>query len=281
MVFLHENFKMVIFPKAKINIGLRITGRRNDGYHDLQTIFYPVQLSDALEFVINDDQSGPDILTTSGLAVNCETNNNLIIKALHLLRKKYPIPCLLIHLHKKIPLGAGLGGGSSDAAFFLKALNRHFNLEIEVEDLKRLSLSVGSDCPFFIECIPSYAEGRGEELTGVKPLPVGLQLVLVNPGINISTSEAYSGCIPYKSSSGPADHYEMDISEWKETMVNDFEKTVFSKYPRIAVIKETLYDMGAVYSSMSGSGSSVYGIFRDPYIIPEKLESLVIYSGSL
>jgi 4-diphosphocytidyl-2-C-methyl-D-erythritol kinase len=272
---------MVIFPKAKINIGLRITGKRDDGYHDLQTIFYPVQLSDALEFVIKNDQTGPDILTSSGLEVNCETNNNLIIKALHLLRSKYAIPYLLLHLHKKIPLGAGLGGGSSDAAFLLKGLNRYFNLDIASEELKEISLAVGSDCPFFIDCIPSYAEGRGEKLTEVKPLPGGLQLVLVNPGINISTREAYSGCIPYKSISGPADHYELDISEWKGIMVNDFERTVFNKHPGIAAIKESLYDMGAVYSSMSGSGSSLYGIFRVQPVIPEKLKSLVIYSGSL
>jgi 4-diphosphocytidyl-2-C-methyl-D-erythritol kinase len=270
---------MVIFPKAKINIGLRITGKRDDGYHDLQTIFYPVPLCDALEFVVPADQIGSDILATSGLPINCDINNNLIMKVLQKMRERYQIPFLSIHLHKNIPLGAGLGGGSSDAAFFLKGLNRYFGLGLTVEELKEISLSIGSDCPFFIDCIPSYAEGRGEKLTPVNPLSDGLFLLLVSPGISISTREAYSGCTPYKNHSNPSEHYEKDISEWKDLIVNDFETTIFKNHPEVGQIKDTLYNMGAVYSSMSGSGSTVYGIFRNKPVIPTVLRKMVIYAG--
>jgi 4-diphosphocytidyl-2-C-methyl-D-erythritol kinase len=272
---------MVIFPKAKINIGLRITGKRDDGYHDLQTIFYPVPLCDALEFVVPADVNGSDTLATTGLPVNCSHNNNLIIKVLHKLRERYVIPVMSIHLHKNIPLGAGLGGGSSDAAFFLKSLNRYFNLRISTEEIKEISLTIGSDCPFFIESIPSFGEGRGEILTPVRALSPGLYLVLVNPGINISTREAYTGCIPYKDDSKLIDYYNRDISEWKDKIVNDFEVTLFKIHPPLGKIKDTLYNMGAVYSSMSGSGSTVYGIFRNAPVIHPDLREMVIYSGLL
>jgi len=272
---------MVIFPKAKINIGLRITARRDDGYHDLQTIFYPVQLCDALEFVVQREQKGSDNLVNTGIPVNCDSDNNLIIKVLKNLRNKYNIPPLSIHLHKNIPPGAGLGGGSSDAACFIKALNRYFSLELSSEELKEISLTIGSDCPFFIDCIPSYAEGRGEKLSPVNDLPEGLYLVLVNPGINISTKEAYAGAVPQMSSSDLSVIYESDISGWRDKIVNDFEATIFKKYPEIALIKENLYNMGAVYSSMSGSGSTVYGIFRDLPVISPEFTKHVIYSGLL
>ena len=272
---------MVIFPKAKINIGLRITEKRDDGYHDLQTIFYPVPLCDALEFVVPDDHPESDLLVTTGLSVSCEINNNLIMKVLQRLRETKPVPFLSIHLHKAIPIGAGLGGGSSDAACFLKALNRYFTLELTDEELREISLTIGSDTPFFIDCVPSYAEGRGEKLSPVRPLEEGLYLLLANPGISISTREAYSGCIPYKSTSGPAEQYKKDITEWKGLLVNDFEKTVFRKHTEIGEIKDKLYTMGAIYSSMSGSGSTVYGIFRNLPVIPPELRRLVLYSGSL
>jgi 4-diphosphocytidyl-2-C-methyl-D-erythritol kinase len=272
---------MVIFPKAKINIGLRITGKRDDGYHDLETIFYPVPLCDALEFVVPADQNGSDTLVTTGLPVSCNADNNLIIKVLQKLRQKYKIPYLSIHLHKNIPMGAGLGGGSSDAACFLKALNRYFDLKISAEEIKDISLTIGSDCPFFIECIPSYAEGRGEILSPVKALSRGLVLVMVNPGTNISTREAYAGCIPYKSDSLLTESYNSDISEWKEKIVNDFEVTLFKIHPALRHIKDTLYNMGALYSSMSGSGSTVYGLFRNAPDIHPDVKEMVIYSGLL
>jgi 4-diphosphocytidyl-2-C-methyl-D-erythritol kinase len=278
--FYIKYFEMVIFPKAKINIGLRITGKRDDGYHDLQTIFYPVPLCDALEFVVKGDQIESDIFATTGLSINCDTGNNLIMKALQKLRLKYTIPFLSIHLHKNISMGAGLGGGSSDAAFFLKGLNRYFGLEMTGEELKEISLTIGSDCPFFIDCVPSYAEGRGEKLSPVNPVPDGYYLLMVNPGISISTREAYSGCISYKSSTTPDELYKRDMTEWKDLIVNDFEKTVFKTHPVIGQIKDTLYKTGAVYSSMSGSGSTIYGIFRNKPGIPSGLRRMIIYSGT-
>jgi 4-diphosphocytidyl-2-C-methyl-D-erythritol kinase len=272
---------MVIFPKAKINIGLRVTERRPDGFHNLQTIFYPVSLCDALEFVVPAESSDADNLVVTGLLSNCSAEDNLVIKAVKKLREKSGIPCLKLHLHKGIPVGAGLGGGSSDAANIVKHLNRYFNLNLNTEELKEISLSLGSDCPFFIDCIPAYAEGRGEILTPVRPLPDGFHLLLVNPGIIVNTKEAYKNCRPYKGAGDLREYYDRSIKEWKDLIVNDFERSIFSGYPEIAGLKELLYKIGAVYSSMSGSGSSVYGIFNKKPEIPELLRNRVIYSGEL
>jgi 4-diphosphocytidyl-2-C-methyl-D-erythritol kinase len=272
---------MVIFPKAKINIGLRINGKRPDGFHNLQTIFYPVCLCDALEFVVHERLSEKDTLVVTGLLSDSIPEENLVIKAVKKLRKKNKIPFLKMHLHKAIPVGAGLGGGSSDAASILRSVTRYFNLNIRSEELKQISLTLGSDCPFFIDSIPSYAEGRGEILTPVKPLPAGYHLLLVNPGIAINTKEAFHECLPYKGETHLKEYYTRSIYEWKDLITNDFEKTVFSKYPQIAGLKETLYKIGAVYSSLSGSGSTVYGIFNRKPEIPDTLRSYVIYSGIL
>lgn len=272
---------MVIFPKAKINIGLRITERRSDGFHNLQTIFYPVSLCDAIEFVVPADSSDADNLVMTGLQSKCPSEDNLVIKAIKKLREKSIIPFLRLHLHKGIPAGAGLGGGSSDASNILKHLNRYFNLNISTEELKEISLSLGSDCPFFIDSIPAYGEGRGEILTPVRPLPEGFYLLLVKPELAVSTKEAYRNCRPYKGTGDLREYYDRSIGEWKDLIVNDFERSVFSAYPEIAGLKESLYKMGAVYSSLSGSGSSVYGIFNKKPEIPELLRNRVIYSGKL
>ena len=272
---------MVIFPKAKINIGLRITGKRSDGFHDLETIFYPVGLCDALEFVTADDSMGNDTLTVTGLQGNGDPVNNLVMKAIRTLRNTEKFLYLKIHLHKTIPSGAGLGGGSSDASAFLVALNKYFDLEITDNKLREVSLELGSDCPFFIDCVPSFAQGRGEILSQVTPLPEGLHLVLVNPGIHINTKEAYTNCTPQRPDSNLRELYDLDVSKWKDVIINDFEESVFKKHPQIAEIKNRLYNLGALYSSMSGSGSTVYGIFRKKPEIPESLKNHVIYSGIL
>ena len=272
---------MVIFPKAKINIGLRITGKRSDGFHNLETIFYPINLCDAIEFVVPQQAIKDDILEMTGVLAYQTPANNLVLKAVRKIRETQQIPFLKIHLHKAIPAGAGLGGGSSDAATLLKSLNRHFNLEITNEKLKEISLELGSDCPFFIDCIPSFAEGRGELLTPVKSLPEGLHLLIINPGIHVNTREAYSFCTPGQPSTKLKELYSLDISGWKDLIINDFEEFIFKKYPKIANIKKNLNEMGAVYSSMSGSGSAVYGIFYKKPIIPESLRNHVIYSDSL
>lgn len=269
---------MVIFPKAKINIGLRITGKRPDGFHNIETIFYPVNLSDAIEFVVVDRNSKSDLLQVTGVYSETDPFNNLVMKAVRNIRKIADIPFLRLHLHKAIPAGAGLGGGSSDAATLLKSLNRHFNLGISTGKLMEIALELGSDCPFFIDGIPAFAGGRGELLTPVKPVQEGLHLLMVNPGIHINTGEAFRNCTPEKPDSELMDFYNRDISEWKNLIINDFEGYIFSKHPDMKVIKDSLYNMGAIYSSMSGSGSTIYGIFRSKPEVPEILRRHVIYS---
>lgn len=253
---------MTVFPNAKINIGLRILSRREDGFHNIETIFYPVMLRDVLEFVGDDSGSDSDSLTSTGLVTGCNMKDNLVIQALNLLRLKYNIPALQIHLHKAIPAGSGLGGGSSDAAFMLRYLNRFYRLGLCNNELKKLALELGSDCPFFIENRPMFASGRGEELTPVKLLPGKCFVMIVNPGIEVNTGKAYALTTPAPPSSSLHDIYYLPVKEWKGKIINDFEKVVFDLHPEIAEIKENLYNMGALYASMSGSGSSVFGLFE-------------------
>jgi len=272
---------MVIFPKAKINIGLRITGKRSDSFHNLETIFYPVCLCDAIEFVVAGNNIKKDNLVITGVLMDNDPYNNLVMRAVRKIREISDIPYLRIHLHKAIPAGAGLGGGSSDAATMLKSLNKHFNLGIPTNELLETALSLGSDCPFFIDSNPAFAEGRGELLTPVKLLPEGFHLAIVNPGIHINTGEAFSQCKPKRPESNLRVLYDMDIPKWKDQIINDFEEPIFRKHPEIAEIKGSLYKTGAIYSSMSGSGSSVYGIFRSEPSIPQSLRKGLIYSGPL
>jgi len=272
---------MLVFPKAKINLGLRITCRRPDGYHDIETLFYPVNLCDALELVSDSGKPGKDTFSISGFEIPGMAEDNIVLKTVRKLREDFPVPNLRIHLHKNIPAGAGLGGGSSDAAFMLKAVNRTFALGLNAADLKNIAAGLGSDCAFFIDCLPSFASGRGEILTPAGTILEDYYAVLVNPGIKVSTREAYENCIPSKSESPLADLVKTPVSEWKEIIVNDFEKTVFINHPQIKEIKQALYASGAVYSSMSGSGSTVYGIFNEKPVIPGDLRSLVIHEGSM
>jgi 4-diphosphocytidyl-2-C-methyl-D-erythritol kinase len=272
---------MVIFPKAKINIGLRIIEKRPDGFHNLQTIFYPVCLSDAIEFIVPDISLHEDVLQVTGIMTGQDPASNLIMKAIKRMRESSNVPFLKVHLHKAIPLGAGLGGGSSDAACVIKSLNRHFNLGLSDEDLKKIALELGSDCPFFIDSLPAYGEGRGDHLMSINPLSEGYHLVMVNPGIHINTKDAYSNCIPKLPETNLKELYNLEITEWKDLIINDFEEYIFRVFPQIADLKKSLYDMGAIYSSMSGSGSTVYGIFKIKPVIPSFLKSQVIYSDIL
>ena len=272
---------MVIFPRSKINIGLRITRKRQDGYHDLQTIFYPVSLCDAIEFIVPKEKIPDDNLFVTGFHAGDQAHNNLVFKAIKKLRESSDFPFLKVHLHKAIPMGAGLGGGSSDASCILKALNRHFELGISVDMLKKISLELGSDCPFFIDNVPAYAEGRGEILKPVRSLQDGFHLMLVNPGIHVNTRDAYSHCKPAVPETSLVDLYNRNIEEWKDTILNDFEEPIFSLYPVIGELKKTIYNMGAIYSSMSGSGSTVYGIFNQIPSVPDNLKKKVIFSGKL
>ena len=272
---------MITFPIAKINLGLRIIAKRIDGYHDIETVIYPVGLCDALEFVISDKDTTKDFITTTGIDTGSDPEENLVIKTVRKLHEKYTFPHLKIHLHKVIPAGAGLGGGSSDSATILKAINRHFGLDISDHELKSIALELGSDCPFFIEGNPAFASGRGEILKPADPVLSGYYLVLLNPGAGISTGEAYQNCRPEKPSEGLPQLIAHPVAEWKKLITNDFEDFAFKKHSIIREIKDELYKTGALFSLMSGSGSSVYGIFHGKPELAEGLKKFVIFEGEM
>jgi 4-diphosphocytidyl-2-C-methyl-D-erythritol kinase len=258
---------MIVFPNGKINIGLNITGKRPDGYHNLQTIFYPIAIRDALEVIVNEGAENPVNFTNSGNPVFSEPEDNLCVKAFEILKKDFPgIPPVHMHLHKVIPMGAGLGGGSADAAFVLKLLNQQFELKLSAEKLIRYSLQLGSDCPFFIINKPCYATGRGEQLAEVALDLSAYKILLINPGIHVSTADAFSHISIAQNFPYLQQLIQAPVQQWKDLVVNDFEKTVFRKFPEVGDIKEKLYEQGALYASMSGSGSSVYGIFQRDHI---------------
>lgn len=257
---------MVSFPHCKINLGLRILRKREDGYHDLESVFYPLPVEDVLE-IVGSRESGvgsmePLIFNQSGLEIAGNPEDNLCTKAYYLLKKEFPLlPSIQMHLHKNIPMGAGLGGGSADGAFVLKLLNEMFNLNLTTEQLITYSLQLGSDCPFFIIDKPCWATGRGEIL---EPLQLDLSacsFMIVSPGIHISTSWAFSMIKTSDSSLSIKEIIQKPVISWKEELVNDFEAPVFNKHPELKIIKETLYKNGAIYSSMTGSGSSVFALF--------------------
>ncbi|MEO5893235.1 MAG: 4-(cytidine 5'-diphospho)-2-C-methyl-D-erythritol kinase [Ferruginibacter sp.] len=262
---------MIVFPNCKINLGLIITGKRSDGYHDIASIFYPVPLHDALEIIHSTTLPQPPlpVFTHSGIDIDGAETDNLCIKTWHLLKKDFPrLPSVQVHLHKAVPIGAGLGGGSADAAFTLTALNSKYMLNLSDEQLLSYALQLGSDCPFFILNKPCLATGRGELLQPVDLSLSGYRLVLVNPGIHINTKWAFSQlqiAAAGKNVPAPDDLLKktisVPVSQWKDILKNDFENPVMEKYPEIGVIKDTLYGEGALFASMSGSGSTVYGIF--------------------
>jgi 4-diphosphocytidyl-2-C-methyl-D-erythritol kinase len=248
---------MLTFPNAKINIGLNITEKRPDGYHNLETIFYPIELCDALEFAEGKETK----FAYSGLNIDGESDNNLIMKAYRLLKEEFDLPAIDIHLHKAIPMGAGLGGGSSDAAFMLKMLNNHFNLALSAQELEQRATKLGADCAFFIENKPILAKGIGNIFEPTCINLNGYHIVLVKPEVHVSTAEAYGGCKPQRWTTPLEEAIKRPIAEWKDCIFNDFEKTVFVAHPELAEIKNMLYEKGAIYAAMSGSGSTIYGIF--------------------
>ena len=252
---------MILYPNAKINIGLNVTEKRSDGYHNIETVFYPIGLSDVLSVEASETCSDYSF-SSSGIAIGGEPEDNLIVKAYRLLQSEYEIPPIDISLVKQIPFGAGLGGGSADAAFMLKALNELFNLKISVKKLEKIASELGADCPVFIRNKPVFASGIGNVFTPVKLSLKDYFLLLVKPDIHVSTPEAYSLVVPEKPQYSLLELIKNPISEWKKTIKNDFEKSVFASHPEIRKIKETMYGLGALYASMSGSGSSVYGIFE-------------------
>lgn len=257
---------MICFPNAKINLGLNVVSKRPDGYHNIETIFYPIPVKDALEVVATDQQS----FTQTGIPVDAPQEKNLVIKALSLLKTRYEIPPLEIHLLKAIPFGAGLGGGSADAAFMLKLVNDFHELNIHADELETLASSIGADCPFFIRNTPVFASGIGNIFEPVQLSLKGYHLCLVKPDVAVSTPEAYSRVKPATPETSLKDIIRHPVNEWKDCMVNDFERSVFPKHPLIREIKDTLYREGALYAAMSGSGSSVFGLFDKPTHLKEQ-----------
>ena len=254
---------MITYPNAKINLGLNIVEKRPDGYHNLETVFYPINLQDALE--VNDlEGEGEYALKVSGTPIEGELDNNLVVKAYRLLKKDFPnMGPINIHMYKHIPTGAGLGGGSADAAFMLKLLNDKFKLNLSTEKLEEYAAILGADCAFFIQNKPVFASGIGNIFEEINLSLKGYYLVLVKPDIFVSTKDAFANISPMKPIHSLKEIIRMPVETWRATMKNDFEDSVFKKFPEIAAIKDKLYDMGAIYASMSGSGSSVFGIFRE------------------
>ena len=251
---------MIAFPNAKINLGLNIVAKRPDGYHNIETVFYPIPLSDALEIVPAKEQKRNFIQT--GIAIDGNPEGNLVIKAYNLLKENFYIPEIDIYLHKKIPFGAGLGGGSADAACMLKLLNDFAQLNLTINDLEEYAVRLGADCPFFIQNKPVFAEGIGNRFTPVDISLKGYYLLLIKPDIHVSTQEAYANVKPQTPKKSIREIIQMPVAAWKEYLMNDFEISVLKKHPEIEIIKNKLYEQGAIYASMSGSGSSVFGIFE-------------------
>ncbi|MDN3687114.1 4-(cytidine 5'-diphospho)-2-C-methyl-D-erythritol kinase [Cyclobacterium jeungdonense] len=250
---------MISFPNAKINLGLHILNKRSDGFHEIQSCLFPIPLTDALEIIPSTSTS----FSSSGITIPGNNTDNLILKAYHLIAADFPdISPIAAHLHKCIPIGAGLGGGSSNAAFALKMLNEIFNLDLNDQKLMDYAGKLGSDCPFFIRNEPQLASGRGELLEKVQLDLAGNWLILIHPGIHVSTREAYAGVKP-----GPAEKKLADVLatplSWQSDLHNDFEKSIFSNHTEIAAIKHTLNQAGAWYAAMSGSGSAVFGLFEN------------------
>jgi 4-diphosphocytidyl-2-C-methyl-D-erythritol kinase len=256
---------VIVFPNCKINLGLNIIRKRSDGFHDLETIFFPLPVYDVLEIIhVNDEERNNDVsFTTAGMTVEGNKEDNLCVKAYRLLKKNLPqLPAIQMFLYKTIPAGAGLGGGSADGVFALQLLNRLFDLKLAKEELFSYAVQLGSDCPFFTINKSCLATGRGEIL---EPVTIDLgfyKLILVNPGIHIHTANAFAQTTPALPDKSIKDIISQPVTAWKEALKNDFEEPVCRQFPEIKKIKDELYEAGAVYASMSGSGSTVYGIFK-------------------
>ena len=254
---------MLRFPNCKINLGLHILGKRADGFHNLETVFYPILFKDALELIPAKNNSTEIAFTGTGLAVDGEIADNLCVKAYHLLKKDFPdLPVVKIHLHKTLPMGAGLGGGSADASFMLKLLNDKFKLNLSTPQLLNYALQLGSDCPFFIINKPCFATGRGEVLEEIKINLAAYKIILINPGIHVNTGWAFSNITPALPKKSIKEIVQQPVETWKTALKNDFEAPVFAAHPAVKAIKEDLYNQGAIYAAMSGSGSTLFGIFN-------------------
>lgn len=274
---------MLVFPNAKINLGLNITEKRPDGYHNLETVFYPIPIEDALEINMLHGGNNKFRIHQAGLEIAGEAENNLVVKAYKLLDEAFNLPPIDIHLFKHIPSGAGLGGGSADAAFMLKSLNEKFNLGLTDETLEEYAARLGADCAFFIKNEPTYAEGIGNIFSPIRLSLKGYRIWLVKPDIFVSTRDAFSKIKPHHPELPLKEIVQLPVEEWKGRMLNDFEESVFPQFPAIGEIKDEMYRQGAIYASMSGSGSSVYGLFKADAILPEINfgEKAFVYKGKI
>jgi len=250
---------MICFPNAKINLGLQVVSKRTDGYHNIETVFYPVGLCDALEIVPANE--GKTTFTQTGIQVDGNPEDNLVMKVFSLLKKDFDLPEVAIYLRKQIPPGAGLGGGSSDAAFMIKLLNNFAGLNLSVEQMEVYAGRIGADCPFFIHNKPVFAEGIGNIFSPVAVSLENYSIAIAKPPFSVSTKEAYAQVTPQPSATPLKDIIHLPVTEWKNQLTNDFEKGVFALHPEIAELKQKMYAEGAIYASMSGSGSAVFGIF--------------------
>ena len=262
---------MICFPNAKINLGLHVTKKREDGFHNIETIFYPIGWHDALEVV--EGNTTEFNLVTSGISINGDIKDNLLYKAYLLIKEYKALPSLDIYLHKTLPMGAGLGGGSADAAFFINLLNEQF--ELQLTDIQKMTVAkqLGSDCAFFIHNKPTFAYNKGDEFKALSLDLSDYYLVVIYPNIHSNTKEAYSLVTPQVPAKSIIEIVQQPMETWKKELVNDFETSIFSLYPLVKDIKQTLYEKGALYASMSGSGSAVFGIFKEMPLI----ENLTTY----
>ena len=266
---------MILFPNAKINIGLNILSRREDGFHNLETIFYPLDIRDALEVVEADQMK----FTSSGLEIPGDAMDNLCLKAYYLLSKEYKLPPVHIHLHKNIPIGAGLGGGSADASFLIRLINQKFELGMDAFQMEGYASKLGSDCAFFIQNKPAIAVGKGDQLQTINLDLSSYFIMLVMPQVQVSTSDAYRGVRPATMASSLADLIKLPVEAWRVAIKNDFEPSVFLQYPIISEVKSKLYSAGALYACMSGSGSSVFGIFEKELKLPDLEQYNKVFYG--
>lgn len=253
---------MICFPNAKINLGLNIVSKRDDGYHNIETIFYPIGLKDALEVLPSKSKKTYRLFST-GIDVGANSESNLVIKALKLMGAEKHIPNIDIHLLKKIPVGSGLGGGSSDGAFMLSLLNKTFSLGYSDDELHQFAVRLGADCAFFLKNTPAFASGVGDKLERVDLSLEQYFIIVAKPNVSVSTKDAFAAIVPQQPKMSLKEVVKLPIQEWRNYMYNDFETSIFKKHPAIAEIKQTLYDNGALYASMSGSGTAVYGFFEE------------------
>lgn len=272
---------MIAFPNAKINLGLNIVEKRNDGFHNIESIFYPIPLCDALELIENKNTTN-NLFSSSGIPIPGNNSDNLCLKAYNLLTKDYALPPLKIHLHKHIPIGAGLGGGSSDAAFFITTINSFFNLNLSEEQQLNYAKQLGSDCSFFISNKPAFVKGKGDEFKIIDFTLSGKYIVLVYPNIHINTALAYSKIKPKSATRNLLNDIKtLSITDWKNYIHNDFEDALFPEFPSLSEIKNKLYHLGAEYAAMSGSGSTLFGLFSSPVSAKKYFNDCLVFEMEL